>query len=500
MCLFADQNLLSPNLSLVADEFGFDEHERDAKLGGQVALGFFIVGAPAALLAGYFTDICRRTYVFGVMTALSGLACLSTFFVNDYSELLMCRIFTGIGIGTSIPCMYSIMSDLYSVENRIHMSMFVNILMFVGISGGQTIAGFTGPVMGWRFPFLIVGVPAIIGAILVLTTAVEPVRGSQEEAVLQMRKTTHFRTVTTGLIASLSEDDICSRHRSYHSKVDAELPMCHRNTAHNSHGTNYSETIDWSKVLDLLRTPSVAIIITQGIPGCLPWGIVYVYLNDYFSEDRGLSIHEATVLLSMFGVGATIGILIGGSAGQYMYNIDKKYQCYLMGTSTVLSLLPLLVLINCDAREGFSNGSFFLWMILAGITMNITGVNVNVVLQNVTTPGVRGTAFAFHALTDDLGKGGGPAAIALLIRAVGSRTAAFNCSLACVLLCGLLLVILAFYVDADECNVQHQIADSISRDHCEPGNVSSKLKLSAQASDSSLASYRIIPSQDAGNY
>lgn len=27
--LFADQNLLSPNLSIVAEEFGFDDEERD---------------------------------------------------------------------------------------------------------------------------------------------------------------------------------------------------------------------------------------------------------------------------------------------------------------------------------------------------------------------------------------------------------------------------------------------------------------------------------------
>ena len=44
--LFADQNLMAPNLTAIADSFGFSNEERDSKLGGQIAVGFFLVGAP----------------------------------------------------------------------------------------------------------------------------------------------------------------------------------------------------------------------------------------------------------------------------------------------------------------------------------------------------------------------------------------------------------------------------------------------------------------------
>ena len=36
--LFADMNILAPNLSTIADEFGMDDDERDIKLGGLIAL------------------------------------------------------------------------------------------------------------------------------------------------------------------------------------------------------------------------------------------------------------------------------------------------------------------------------------------------------------------------------------------------------------------------------------------------------------------------------
>jgi MFS family permease len=54
--LFADQNLMSPNLTMIADEFGFDDEERDRKLGGYVALAFFTLGCPISFLVGYFAD------------------------------------------------------------------------------------------------------------------------------------------------------------------------------------------------------------------------------------------------------------------------------------------------------------------------------------------------------------------------------------------------------------------------------------------------------------
>jgi len=39
------QNLMAPNLTAIANDFGFTAAERDQKLGGEIALGFFVLGA-----------------------------------------------------------------------------------------------------------------------------------------------------------------------------------------------------------------------------------------------------------------------------------------------------------------------------------------------------------------------------------------------------------------------------------------------------------------------
>ena len=72
--LFADQNLLAPNLSLIANEFHFNDQEKDEKLGANIALGFFIVGGPIALLAGYYADLVNRCILFGAILLLGAFA------------------------------------------------------------------------------------------------------------------------------------------------------------------------------------------------------------------------------------------------------------------------------------------------------------------------------------------------------------------------------------------------------------------------------------------
>ena len=68
--LFADQNLMAPNLSEIAEEFGFDDEERDTKLGGHIAMAFWVLGAPAAMLIGILADRVDRSWLFALTVAI----------------------------------------------------------------------------------------------------------------------------------------------------------------------------------------------------------------------------------------------------------------------------------------------------------------------------------------------------------------------------------------------------------------------------------------------
>lgn len=116
--LFADQNLMSPNLTAIADEFYLDEEERDRKLGGDISLAFFLVGAPASFLVGLLADDYDRAKIFGWTVFIGEAACFFTYFVQNYGQLYACRAVTGFSVGGALPVIYSILGDLFKAEGR----------------------------------------------------------------------------------------------------------------------------------------------------------------------------------------------------------------------------------------------------------------------------------------------------------------------------------------------------------------------------------------------
>lgn len=72
--LSADQNLLAPNLTAVAEDFGFTDAQRDKYLGGVISAAFFLLGAPAALLIGYLSDTMNRAKLLFWVVVLGMLA------------------------------------------------------------------------------------------------------------------------------------------------------------------------------------------------------------------------------------------------------------------------------------------------------------------------------------------------------------------------------------------------------------------------------------------
>jgi MFS family permease len=577
--LFADQNLLAPNLSSIANDFGFDDRKRDKLLGGNIAFGFFIVGGSFALVIGYFTDIMNRCLLFGIVVAIGESACLATYWVRNYEQLFLCRVLTGISFGGATPIIFSILGDHYSGSSRIYVSTLVGIASSAGVSVGQFLSGMIGPILGWRAPFLIISAPAILLAMLVFFTVDEPKRGHQEEAMKKLRSANNnvsnreqetilryhsgdaVAPAVSSIVTSLEEGirlhpefafakpvtvNCVDSHKDTSSAVyrnsslttpaypqfesgsseqrlrtplamndsastqlDSQNPHVHvsngtvdtgrpteetanAESKHQSSATivnnpmlsiqvvdyseheneepispvvdkaelEYSEKIEWRKVVQLFRTPSVLIIFMQGFPGCLPWGMIYIFLNDYLSSDRGLSVQAATAALTVFGIGGLLGQLFGGWVGQRVYNRSPVYQCYLMGGSTLLSVPPALYILN---TKTVGDLGFYFMCICFGFIVNMNGPNVRAVLQNVCMPEIRGTAFSIFTLTDDIGKGLGPALVVFMIEDFhGNRRLAFSAVVYFWLFCGCMLLVLSLTVVRDERRVQRRVAVAVT--------------------------------------
>ena len=515
--LFADQNLLAPNLSSAAEEFGFNDEQRDQKLGGDIALAFFVLGAPASFAVGCLADSDRisRNFLFGFIVLIGEGACFLTYFTSTYSGLYWTRALTGFSVGGALPLLSSVLGDWYRPSERGAVMASVGIGTGIGISLGQGISGILGPVYGWRVPFLVVSVPALVVAVLLMTTVVDPARGGSErehqhqheqECDIESERerdngdrdtSASTYTSTCSSASSLASapasmpmvlsSPLVARSKSFEadnqiqSGLDPLYSQLEDEGNEHGHASEQEEVYDNEKFRDrkqraygcgfklstcmnsqhvqtsreLLKSKTVLLTLIQGAPGCIPWGIVNTFLNDYLSQDCGMSVQTATATILVFGVGNFLGILVGGIGGDYLHKRDVRYPALLSGIMAILGCVPLWVLINTTSVD--EGRGMTIWAIvrtgitslLAGFGSGVTGPIVKATLQNVTLPNARGQAFALLNTFDDFGRGLGPVFVASLIVALGGRRIAFNVGVGGWILCGLLNSCIFFTIRED---------------------------------------------------
>lgn len=404
--LFADQNLMAPNLTQIAKEFGLSDIERDTMLGGHISFVFWILGGLVTLGIGYLTDLISRKNLFLIVIIIGEIPCLLTGFAQNYEQLFWLRAATGIGIGGALPLTYSMIGDYFSHKNRAAATAWIGLSQGLGIAAGQLLAGFLGSQMGWRIPFIIVAIPNFFLVVVFYFAVKEPSRGSTEESL----------------------KDLIESGKVYTGRITLE---------------GYKQ---------LFKIKSNLLVFLQGIPGTVPWGVFFIFLNDFYSQDKGYSVPQATLIVMMVGGAAILGGFIGGLVGNKLYNLKPKYLPILCGTSTLLGIVPMFFLLNYPSQIGVTDPSVMGPLVLGfftGFTITITGPNVKAMLLNVNTPETRGSIFSLFNLTDDLGKGFGPVIISLLIAQFG-RLMAFNIANLFWVVCGLLLLVMAITFPKDE--------------------------------------------------
>eukprot|EP00744_Colponema_vietnamica_P015056 GILI01021086.1.p1 GENE.GILI01021086.1~~GILI01021086.1.p1 ORF type:complete len:496 (-),score=67.72 GILI01021086.1:23-1510(-) len=408
--VFADQNTLAPNLTPIAREFGFSDQERDKKLGGDIAAVFFLLGGIASVVVGFLADIYSRKKLFCSVIILAAIPGFCIGWVKTYEELFWLRAMSGIGVGGALPLVYSIVGDWYPPDKRSSASAVMSVAMGFGMLYGQVLSAAAGTV-NWRLPFIIVAVPNIILATVTYFVMEEPLRGQSEEALKEL----------------------------YNSNMQ------------------YEEKLNFKDFLHIFTIKTNIVIILQALPCTLPWGVMYVYFNDFMVQNKGLSITQSSLCLVFFGMGGSVGCLSGGVIGDRIYRKNPAYLPVLCAFCTVAAAIPIVTVVNWPRFHDPTHGElfpiYFLTVIGAFFAM-LPAPNLRVMLLNVNVPETRGSVFGLYNIFDDLGKGFGPVIVSELIMAMGNRESAFSVSSLCWIVCGLVILLSYFTFPQDEASMR----------------------------------------------
>ena len=382
--VWSPQNLMAPNLTQMADFFGFTAEQRDLYLGAYVAFATGVLSLPVSAAIGFVADlVASRKRLYAWTCLVGGVSAILTGVSRTYAQLYFARFVCGGCMSGSVPIAFSLLGDLFDTKDRNAASAGLTAAMGAGILFGQVYAGVVGSQNGWRGPFYLSGALTILSSLLVLWFVKEPVRGGKEKVLQDM-------------LAS---------------------------------GTKYEKKLTFEDFVHaMLRNQSNSLLIWFGFFTSIPWGVIFTFLNDYLSQEQSMSVPDATMLVLWFGIGCALGGILGGYLGQLTMNMDRKYLPYFMAASTFLGMFPFLALLNGPFHTAGILPCFY--ALLGGCVANLPSVNMRPCIINVNAPQVRGASLNASNIAINLARGAGPSCITLMGAIWGvSRRFSFNVTL-----------------------------------------------------------------------
>ena len=173
MFSIADRLVFSILLEDIKAEFAFSDAQIGLLGGLAFAATYVVIGFPAARLADRSV---RRNIVAGAITFWSGMTALCGL-ATGFWTLFLARTGVGVGEGCSGPASQSLVADYFRRDELAKAMGFLTIGASMGTAGGLLIGGQLNELFGWRWAFVLMGLPGMLIGAVVYFTMREPRRG-----------------------------------------------------------------------------------------------------------------------------------------------------------------------------------------------------------------------------------------------------------------------------------------------------------------------------------
>lgn len=172
-CNYLDRFVLTIMIKPIKADLGISDSMAGFLMGPAFALFYTGCGIPIARWADVGS---RRTIIALGMTIWSGFTALSGL-VTTSTQMAVARVCVGVGEAAGAAPAHSLLSDYFPPHKRATALSFFQGGVYLGSMLGLIIGGLLVEPVGWRYTFLIVGLPGLVIALIVRFTVREPIRG-----------------------------------------------------------------------------------------------------------------------------------------------------------------------------------------------------------------------------------------------------------------------------------------------------------------------------------
>jgi MFS family permease len=342
---------------------------------GSLSSAFVFVAALGAVPFGIMVDRYSRVRIAAVGNLAASAAMIAGGLAHSFGMLFSSQMFLGTAQSSYSPSAFSLIADYYPVSERGRMLAIFQVGAIAGFLG-LAIGAFIEEHYGWRAAFHFF---AILGFILSLLAwrLPEPARGLQD-----LKDLASGATQTAG------------------ASTFARMPSL-------------------TAFAFVLTIPSVLIPVLAGglgnffLSGLGTWAITFLVRYQH------MSLTSASLTTSLMGVGAILGALGGGFAGDRLVAEGVRAgRYYIAGIANVAAFLLLF--------PAYAVGNPKVMIVLFGlgaVTLTMPGPQLSAIVADVVHPDLRGRTSAATTLIGALCTAAAPLTFGLLSDWFGLRTA-----------------------------------------------------------------------------
>jgi MFS family permease len=187
---FLDRQIVNILAEPIKKDLGLTDTQLGALTGLAFAVVYTLLGIPIARFAdrpsaNRVVVIASALSVWSAFTALCGLA-------QNYYQLLAARIGVGVGEAGCTPPAHALISDKVAPEKRASALALYSMGVPIGSLLGLAIGGAIAATLGWRWGFILVGLPGLLLALITVLTLKEPRRLGAARAIAGAKPTGSF--------------------------------------------------------------------------------------------------------------------------------------------------------------------------------------------------------------------------------------------------------------------------------------------------------------------
>jgi len=285
---FIDRQILGILVEPIKQDLGVSDTAMGLLTGLAFAVFYTVMGIPIARIADRTNRrnlIAIALAIWSGFTALQGAA-------QNFWQLLIFRVGVGVGEAGCSPPSHSIISDYYPANRRATALGIYSLGIPVGILFGFFVGGWMEQFFGWRWAFVVVGIPGLILALVVRFTVSEPPRGHAEQR-----------------------------------KASGEQPSV-------GHVLRYL----------LQRRSFIHMSIGGGIAAFVGYGLI-TFAAAFFTRTHGMSSGELGTWLGLiFGIPGGIGIVLGGRLADRYGERDQRWYMWVVAVALAI-VVPFAVMV-----------------------------------------------------------------------------------------------------------------------------------------------------------